>query len=1205
VYDVTVNTIAGNGTISIDFTDVVTDLAGNDHNGDDFTGGQTFTIDNIAPTVTITRNAVTLGAIEGTTDNTVSFDIVFSEQVLDFDFTGITVNVSGAATFSLLIAGNLVIDNLGGGEYTLTVTGVAGDGTLGITINNAAFTDLAGNALANNAISPLFTIDNTLPTVVIERNAVTLGAIEGTTDNTVSFDIDFSEEVTDFDVADITVNVSGVTFDAIDGDDYAIDGDDLALVDLGNGEYTLTVTGVAGDGTLGITINNAAFTDLAGNALTINAVSDLFTIDNTDPVISGVTFNNPNTLRKVGDEIVATVELNGDESGGTFGTLTINGVTATGAALTFNNPNTTFTATYTIVEGDDNVVDNALTYSITFTDAAGNADTYDEIDFPGDDSPAIDANSPTAANVSALTSIGGTVVSNFYNGSNTSVSFQFTLPNDATLVGGTYTVQFTTNNGSNWANLNDYTTNLITVANGDEGDDNIGEVGKTNTISLTELELTTLSGGTLEDGEILNFRAILVDFAGNTSVDGAPNATGITVAQNGPNLVVTADQNTCQVQNVAFDIALTVEDAAFADVKENYTASLATLGVLTVNSVTRTGTGANLNVTIPTTTATNSYLLTVTLTDVANNTTTDNTKSINFSSGTITTVKLIASDVADVAASNYAVPTTITTGTICADGSTTLDFKYIVSVEDGATETVVVKKGGTTLVETTHYTVNLTTNLISIVNSSVINNNVFTVELSGSFACGVITSGNLTATKNPLPTAAVLTDNSTTNIVCYNSSVAFTADGGNTAGFNYTWEKSTDGGTDYTALTAGTGIVLSGTGNSIVTVSNIAANFSNPNNFRVRSIKTNSTTGCNITSSASDLIVINKELLAMSNAITTYGGFTTPTRNTTHNYTITAPTQGTATSYEWRVANASNEALTTEVIITAITTALNNNINFSNSIPLGTYYVQARAVGACNTGAWPAATEGLAVTITPSPSSAISFTSVTQTSMVVGWTNGSYDGNILLGVQGGSTTLNGDMVNSNIIGIIGVAPVNPSLVWTTSTTGELTFAAVPTAGVNYVADQVGTSNIEATITGLLNRKRYTFRIVDFTGGATKNTRVYNNLTSAITNSRVTSAKEGIEDEFSGVGTTNTISAISPNPAKDFIAFDMDLLESANVTIIIHSLEGREVMRFIDGQMFGAGKHNINIPLKDFISGAYGISISFGNEAIFETFMVTP
>ena len=54
-----------------------------------------------------------------------------------------------------------------GASYTVTVTGVTGDGTLGLNLNNAGtgIADLAGNAIAGGFTGQVYTIEHTPPSV--------------------------------------------------------------------------------------------------------------------------------------------------------------------------------------------------------------------------------------------------------------------------------------------------------------------------------------------------------------------------------------------------------------------------------------------------------------------------------------------------------------------------------------------------------------------------------------------------------------------------------------------------------------------------------------------------------------------------------------------------------------------------------------------------------------------------------------------------------------------------------------------------------------------------------------------------------------------------------------------------------------------------------------------------------------------------------
>src|SRR5262249_3518433 len=94
-YTVTVNGVAGNGVLGLNFIDdrSIHDLAGNALSGGNFTG-QTYTIDQIAPTLAISPDAITLTASPTT------FTFTFSEPVTGFSANGIVVANGTAGAFT-------------------------------------------------------------------------------------------------------------------------------------------------------------------------------------------------------------------------------------------------------------------------------------------------------------------------------------------------------------------------------------------------------------------------------------------------------------------------------------------------------------------------------------------------------------------------------------------------------------------------------------------------------------------------------------------------------------------------------------------------------------------------------------------------------------------------------------------------------------------------------------------------------------------------------------------------------------------------------------------------------------------------------------------------------------------------------------------------------------------------------------------------
>ncbi len=101
------------------------------------------------PTVVITRNAGSSGSCTGTNDNAVSFDIAFSEPIIDGNFT-ILDDIIISDTATIVVGGfNLVNDGYNQ-NYTLNLTALNNDGGLNITIKSAVaspITDVSGNSM--------------------------------------------------------------------------------------------------------------------------------------------------------------------------------------------------------------------------------------------------------------------------------------------------------------------------------------------------------------------------------------------------------------------------------------------------------------------------------------------------------------------------------------------------------------------------------------------------------------------------------------------------------------------------------------------------------------------------------------------------------------------------------------------------------------------------------------------------------------------------------------------------------------------------------------------------------------------------------------------------------------------------------------------------------------------------------------------------
>ncbi|MBP3957471.1 hypothetical protein J8F10_19665 [Gemmata sp. G18] len=205
----------------------------------------TVAADTTPPVATITATET-----DPTGAATIHVTVTFDEDVTDFtasDLTGATTNGT---------ASNLQSTNAR--TYTFEIVPTA-DGPVTFTLASGAVTDLSGNG---NVSTPFtITSDRTAPAATFTSNQP-----DPTNASTVVVTIDFGEDVTGFDAADVTVTNGTFTFAAVDARHYAV-----------------TVTPTA-DGQVTVTAAVSTAVDAAGNA---NAVGSFnFVYDATTPLVS-------------------------------------------------------------------------------------------------------------------------------------------------------------------------------------------------------------------------------------------------------------------------------------------------------------------------------------------------------------------------------------------------------------------------------------------------------------------------------------------------------------------------------------------------------------------------------------------------------------------------------------------------------------------------------------------------------------------------------------------------------------------------------------------------------------------------------------------------------------------------------------------------------------------------------------------------------
>lgn len=205
-----------------------------------------------APTVTINQ---AVGQVDPAgAASPVTFSVAFSEAVTGF--TGSDVSFTGST-----VGGTLTASVTGSGaNYAVSVTGMSGNGNLVASIPAAAAQDAVGNpSIASTSTDNTVTIDGTAPTVTLNQASAQSDPASAAP---ITFTVVFSEAVTGFTGADVSFTGSTAA------------GPLAATVTGAGPTYTISVSGMTGNGTVVASIPAAAANDLAGNASPASTSTD-------------------------------------------------------------------------------------------------------------------------------------------------------------------------------------------------------------------------------------------------------------------------------------------------------------------------------------------------------------------------------------------------------------------------------------------------------------------------------------------------------------------------------------------------------------------------------------------------------------------------------------------------------------------------------------------------------------------------------------------------------------------------------------------------------------------------------------------------------------------------------------------------------------------------------------------------------------------
>ena len=465
-YTVTVSNITGNGSLGISIAaGTASDLAGNLAPAAGPSG--TFIVDNTAPTISIGAPSASYAAGGPVTYTVTYADANFNSSTLAA--ANITLNKTGSA------AGSISSVSGTGLTRTVTISGITGNGTLGISIAAGTASDLAGNLAPAAGPSGTFIVDNTAPTISIGAPSASYAAGGPVTYTVTYADANFNAST--LAAANITLNETGTAAGSIS----SVSGSGLTR--------TVTISGITGNGTLGISIAAGTASDLAGNLAPAAGPSGTFIVDNTAPTIS---IGSPSAAYAAGGPVTYTV---------TYADANFNASTLAAANITLNE-------TGTAAGSISSVSGSGLTRTVTISGITGNGTLGISI--------AAGTASDLAGNLAPAAGPSGTFIVD-----NTAPTISIGTPSAAYAAGGpvTYTVTYAD------ANFNTSTLAAANITLNETGT----AAGSISSVSGSGLTRTVTISGITGNGTLgISIAAgTASDLAGNLAPAAGPSGTFI------------------------------------------------------------------------------------------------------------------------------------------------------------------------------------------------------------------------------------------------------------------------------------------------------------------------------------------------------------------------------------------------------------------------------------------------------------------------------------------------------------------------------------------------------------------------------------------------------------------------------------------------------------------------------------------------------
>jgi len=490
----------GEGKI-VEFRAVITDLVGNVTTG--LTSATTITVDQILPAAFTVGSVVTTGGnIKAGYWNATNTGVNITVPIAnDPTLNGGTVQLQAriaSGTFASIGSPSAIAAINTTKVVTLTdaefeaITGFADGETIQV---RAIITDIAGNTTTGTQSATTILVDQNPPAAFTVGSVITTGG-----NNIAGY---WNSTNTGVDVVVPTANDASLTGGGVQlqarvtsGTFASIGSVATILVgDLGNSR-TLSLTsgqfeGITGFAEAEVIEIRAIITDIAGNTTTGTQSATTITVDQVGPTLTltkptASTFVNNTQVTYTISEPVSAATITWTRTGGTADSNHPQALT--GAELTTNQTDYTLTNNPTLVNG------SVYTVAFSSSDASGNTTTVSNTLVTYDTTP------PSAPSTVSVTTTGGNVVTNYWNGSNTGVNLGINIPNDNSLINGTVQIE-ASSNGTTWNTIASSSSTTISSVN------------TTKTMSITSANILTISG--YAQSVSLRFRARLIDQAGN------------------------------------------------------------------------------------------------------------------------------------------------------------------------------------------------------------------------------------------------------------------------------------------------------------------------------------------------------------------------------------------------------------------------------------------------------------------------------------------------------------------------------------------------------------------------------------------------------------------------------------------------------------------------------------------------------------------